>query len=106
MNNQHYYISFAIGWVVGETLGEAIREIVNGFEYELKNMINKNGSAYLWYCLVDAPIDVEYRIEFYKPVDVDIVSSNHLYIYITRFTKDVINYITGDKDYEVVREER
>lgn len=73
MNEQHhYYAATCSNWAVGSTRQDAIARVAKATgETMIKEQLKHNGyGMYVWSVKVLVPADVDYAINFWKPVDV------------------------------------
>ena len=94
-NQTHFFASFAFGCASDKTETGAIEKLINAFRSEFKygaaqSIKDNRPGAYFWVCEVNAPADTNYAINFFQPVDVEILQSTDAYV--TRVTGKEINY--------------
>ena len=97
----HYFASWALGWATADTRDEAVKRLVEGFRAEFKRGVagaHKDGEigAYIWSVKVNAAADTKYKINWFKPVGVELEDvMDHFVTYVTN--KKIAYYTEENK---------
>ena len=81
----HFFASSAFGWGVGNTVDEAVAQLVKATGVSSVSMTTRNAQKngapglYFWHCKVLAPKDAEYDIEWFMPKDIKWEDGRHCY---------------------------
>lgn len=72
----HYFGSTAFNWAIGSTRQEVIDKLAKSAGEESNALkaanVKVTGGLYCWTCKVHATKDVDYGIEYFQPVGVEI----------------------------------